>query len=382
MAILSGIFGILGRFAGKLLNAVLGWATILLFGKVSGPKQTVVLLIALASVVWVVLVIGVLVPDVGTTLIAFVPVPSFISEDMVRLAMLAAALLLPLVVGIAALVVMDKEQRPKGAGLVLSIGRGYPFTLLLAGTIALLGVVALIRRLRALSKRWEDAHVSVIVKPGGYDDVLKRLGTVLTEGGMPVHTSPAPRVMSAPPKLLAKVAGSGLGSLVPDRLMLLKSDELEALVYPSDISIVGSKAKVALSRALIASQLTHAPAYMTTSAEAQQVEDQIREVATKLDELPDETVQRKLGDVDMALMELTVPFDEWETVYRERLQLHREMTSGGRAIGNQVPEGADGNAAAAQQPNPTTTQVVGAAKSLGAVALLALAAERLGRRRS
>src|SRR4051812_33785255 len=192
MAIISGIAGVAGRFAGRVLNAVLGWATILLFGKVSGAKQTVVLLIALASVVWVVLVIGVLVPDVGTMLLAFVPVPSFISEDLVRLAMLAAAILLPLGVGIAALVVMDKEQRPKGLALVLSVVRGYPFTLLLAATIALLGVVALMRRLQALSKRWEDAHVSVIVKPGGYDEVLERLGTVLTEGGIPVHTSPAP----------------------------------------------------------------------------------------------------------------------------------------------------------------------------------------------
>src|SRR5918995_105540 len=84
MAIISGIAGVAGRFAGRVLSAVLGWATILLFGKVSGSKQTVVLLIALASVVWVILVIGVLVPDVGTTLIAFIPVPSFISEDLVR----------------------------------------------------------------------------------------------------------------------------------------------------------------------------------------------------------------------------------------------------------------------------------------------------------
>src|SRR3954466_13783674 len=99
MAILSGIFGVLGRFAGRLLNAILGWATILLFGKGSGRKQSVVLLIALASLLWVVLVVGVLVPDVGTMLLAFVPVPSFISEDMVRLAMLAAAILLPLAVG-------------------------------------------------------------------------------------------------------------------------------------------------------------------------------------------------------------------------------------------------------------------------------------------
>jgi hypothetical protein len=379
MAIVSGIAGVAGRFAGRVLSAVLGWATILLFGKVSGPKQTVVLLIALASVVWVVLVIGVLVPDVGTTLIAFIPVPSFISEDIVRLAMLAAAILLPLVVGIAALAVMDKDQRPKGGALVASVLRGYPFTLLLAGTIVLLGGVALVRRLRALSKRWEDAHVSVIIKPGGYDETLDKLETVLTEGGIQVGRKAAPRVMSAPPKLLAKVAGSGLGSLVPDRLMLLESDDLEALVYPSDISIVGGKQRVALARALIASQLTHAPAYMTTDADAQKAEDRIRAVADRVGQVPEQSLRRKLDKVDEELMSLTVPFDEWEILYRERLQLEREVFGDGRAIGDHQPEGAGGASADGDQPDP---QVAPTAKSLGAIALVALAADRLVRRRS
>jgi hypothetical protein len=379
MAIISGIAGVAGRFAGRVLNAVLGWATILLFGKVSGPKQTVVLLIALASVVWVVLVIGVLVPDIGTTLIAFVPVPSFISEDLVRLAMLAAAILLPLVVGIAALAVMDKDQRPKGPALIASVVRGYPFTLLLAGTIVLLGGVALVRRLRALSKRWEDAHVSVIIKPGGYDETLDKLATVLTEGGIRVSPKPAPRVMSAPPKLLAKVAGSGLGSLVPDRLMLLESDQLETLVYPSDVSIVGSKQQVALARALIASQLTHAPAYMTTDADAQKAEDRIRAVADKVGRLPEQALRRKLDKVDEELMSLTVPFDEWEILYRERLQVEREVFGDGRAIGEHQPEGAEGAATDGDRP---ATPVVQTARSLGAIGLVALAADRLVRRRS
>ena len=63
MAILGSVFAMLGRFAGKLLNAVLGWATLLLFGKVSGSKQTVLLLIALGSFVWVVTLGGIIVPD-------------------------------------------------------------------------------------------------------------------------------------------------------------------------------------------------------------------------------------------------------------------------------------------------------------------------------
>jgi len=283
------------------------------------------------------------------------------------------------VVGIAALAVMDKGQRPKGGALLASVLRGYPFTLLLAGTIVLLGGVALVRRLRALSKRWEDAHISVIIKPGGYDETLDKLATVLTEGGIKVSPKQAPRVMSAPPKLLAKVAGSGLGSLVPDRLMVLESDELEALVYPSDVSIVGGKQKVALARALIASQLTHAPAYMTTDADAQKAEDRIRAVADRVDRLPPQALRRKLDKVDEELMSLTVPFDEWEILYRERLQVEREVFGDGRAIGDHQPEGADGSDAAGDEP---TTQVAQTARSLGAVALVALAADRVVRRRS
>ena len=63
MAILAGVIGILSRFAGQLLNLTLGWATILLFGKVPQRKQIVLLVMVFGSLVWVALVIGVLVPD-------------------------------------------------------------------------------------------------------------------------------------------------------------------------------------------------------------------------------------------------------------------------------------------------------------------------------
>ena len=382
MAIIAGIAGVAGRFAGRLLNAVLGWATILLFGQVSGARQTVLLVIALASIVWVILVVGVIVPDVGTMLLAFVPVPSFVSEDLVRLAMLAAAIALPLLVGIAALVVMDADQRPKGVALLAAVARGYPFTLLLAATIVLLGVVALVRRLRALSKRWEDAHVAVIIKPGGYNETLDMLATVLAEGGIPVRTQAAPRVMSAPPRLLAKVAGSGLGSLVPERLMLLQGDDLEALVYPSDISIVGAKDKVALARALIATQLVHAPAYLTTDAKAQELEDEIGAIADHVGTAPEGAIRERLEAIDERLMSLTIPYDEWEILYRERLQVEREASSDGRAIGDHRPDGADDaptNAALAAQEPP---DVVGTVRSLGLVAIATLVAQRLIGRRS
>ena len=92
MAIIGSVFAMIGRFAGRLLNSALGWATLLLFGKVEGRKQTILLVIALGSLVWILTIVGVLVPALGAFLLAFVPIPDGVQEDWVRLGMLALAL--------------------------------------------------------------------------------------------------------------------------------------------------------------------------------------------------------------------------------------------------------------------------------------------------
>jgi hypothetical protein len=328
MAIVGSVFAMLGRFMGRLLNSALGWATILLFGKVEGRKQTFLLVMALGSLAWVVTLAGVLFPDFATFVLTFVPVPDFVDDTWIRLAMLAAAIAIPLLIGIGAIVLTDANTRPKGGGLVSAVLRGYPFTLVLAVTIVFLAVVAAIRKVRSLAKRWEDAHVAVVVKPGGYDRVVADLEGVLHDAGLDVRREAAPSALSIPPRLLDKVAGKALGALVPDRLMVLKANDLDILVYPSDIAIAGSKDHVARARAAIASKLTSSPAYLTTSAEAEKLEDRIRALVGP----GDRNVDRKLADIDRELARLAVPFDEWETVYRERLQVERDLLSGQQKV--------------------------------------------------
>jgi hypothetical protein len=320
MAIIGSVFAMLGRFMGRLLNSALGWATILLFGKVEGKRQTFLLVMALGSLVWVVTLAGVIFPDFATFVLTFVPVPDFVDDTWIRIAMLAAALAIPLLIGIGAIVVTEKDRRPKGGGVISAVLRGYPFTLVLAVTIVFLAVISLVRKVRSLAKRWEDAHVAVVVKPGGYDRVVGDLESVLDDAGLDVRREAAPRVLSVPPRLLDKVAGKALGALVPDRLMVLKGDKLDILVYPSDIAIAGSKDRLARARAAIASKLTASPAYMTTSAEAEKIEDRIRALLRD-----PSTAERRLADIDRELAQLAVPFDEWETIYRERLQVERDL---------------------------------------------------------
>ncbi|HET7494047.1 MAG TPA: hypothetical protein VFJ80_01265 [Candidatus Limnocylindrales bacterium] len=362
MAIFGAVFAAVGRFAGRLLSSALGWATILLFGKVEGRKQSVLLVIALGSLVWVLVVIGIVLPDVGTFLLAFVPVPDWVDDDVVRLLMLGLAALIPLLIGFAAVTVTETSRRQRGLGMVSGVLRGYPFTFVLALTIVILAAVSSVRKLRSLAKHWEDAHVPVVVKPGGYDAVLADLERVLGEAGLEVSRRPAPAILSLPPRLLDAVAGKALGGLVPDRLMVLSGADVEVLVYPSDVAIAGIKTVVARARAAIATELTTSPAYLTTSAESERLEDALRTLATSHGGI--QRSQAALNAIDAELARLTVPFEEWETVYRERLQIERALLRG------ELDRRSDGN----RRPLPATTEPPRGDRAIGlaAVALLAL----------
>src|SRR2546423_7039694 len=88
------------RRASKVLNTAFGWATMLLFGQVPSDRQIYLSLISLASVVWLVFILGIAFPSFATFLLTFVSLPGWVDRTWIRLAMLASAVLLPAVVGL------------------------------------------------------------------------------------------------------------------------------------------------------------------------------------------------------------------------------------------------------------------------------------------
>jgi hypothetical protein len=367
MAFFAGLISLFGRFAGRILNTTLGWATILLFGKVPQSRQMLLLLIVFGSLTWAVLVVGVLVPFVGTLLLSGVTLPSFVDVNWVRFAMLVGAIVLPAVIGFLAMMVAEK--RPTGAAFIVGIVRGYAFAFVLDLVMVVLTVVAVVRRLRALSKRWQDTHVPIVVKPGRYDEVLRELSATLEQAGLENETRDAGRFVSDPPRLLDRVAGRSLGTLVPDRMMLLVGPDFEALVYPSDVAVSGTKERVARARSAIATKLTHAPAYLTTSAEAQHFEDDLTAARTPAE----------LRKLDERLARLLVEYDEWDILYRERLQLElallgREPLRDGRT--ERPPVAGRGSL-----PSPADLAIAGAGLGLIALDAALVLATREGRAR-
>lgn len=330
MAILAPLIAFIGRQVGRIVQMAFGWATILLFGRVPQRKQLLLAGVALGSILWVVTLVGVLVPDVGAFLIAFIPAPDFIQEQWIRLVMLVLAIVLPLAVGAGGLLLMDAADRPKGiGGKLVQVLRGYPYAAVLSLVILFLLIVAPIFKLRTIIKRWEDAHIPIVIKPDGYEQVAGELEAAVDGAGLELTRVRAPRVLEAPSRLLALVGGESVRRLVPDRLVMLRAPALEVTVHPSDVSMAGSKEAVARARAAVADRLTRTDAYLTASEEAQKIEDALRELHDPADPTGRQEAISTLSKIDERLKELTVPYEEWEVLYRQRLQVERDLLRGG-----------------------------------------------------
>ena len=263
--------------------------------------------------------IGVILPDIGAFLLAFVPRPDWVQEGWLRLLMLILALILPLVVGIAGIVLLDPADRPRGLARIGAVLRGYPYAAVLALVLLTMLIVAPIRKVRSILKGWTDEHIAVVVQPGGYDRVATDVEGALDSAGLEIARGRAPFVLELPSRLLAAVGGSSVRRLVPDHLFVLKNQRLEVTLHPSDIAISGKKEDVARARAAIATRVTFTAAYMTTAEESQQVEDVLLAISEG------RAPAGAMGAVDDRLARLTIPHDEWEVLYRQRLQVERDL---------------------------------------------------------
>jgi len=329
MGIVQAIFAFVVRSAGRIVNTAFGWATNMLFGKVPENRQIFLSLIGLGSVLWIFAVIGIIFPSFATFMLTFVNPPEWI-EPQVRLIMLAAAVILPAIIGVLSLFMLDPEDRPQDtAGKAKHVLRGYRYTLAVAVTLLMMMVLAPVMKVRTILKRWTSEHVPVVVEDQDYVEVLGDVQQALERGGLPTRREQASWMLRMPTMLLNKIGGSSAERLVADELSVLKSDKIEVLLHPSDMIISGEKKDAAHAHAVLTEQLTFTKAYMTWTKDAHVVEDRLRELWQDLQAKSDGASLRgqiyELQAIERALHKLRVSYEEWEVLFREKLQVERGL---------------------------------------------------------
>jgi len=207
--------------------------------------------------------------------------------------------------------------------------RGYPLTPLISGLLIFLAGVGIARKIRSRGHGWSDIHVPIVAERDGYERIVADLEDVLDSAGLEPTAGEAPWVLTMPARLLTAVSGENVRRLRPDRLIELKARDLRIGIYPSDIAISGKTRARTRARAAILSRLAASAAHLTTSAEAQKLEDQIAKLAASNGRHAADG-DRKFDAIDAKLLELAVPTDEWDILYRLRLQAERDRLIGAR----------------------------------------------------
>jgi hypothetical protein len=307
------------------------------------------------SFLWLVLLLALVLPIVSSTLLAATPHPPFVDQAWLAAVLLLGVILVPLGVGLAGYLVPSQGERPQGAAILVEIVRGYLLAPLIGGLLIFLAGVGIARKVRSKRHGWADVHVPIVVKPGGYDRMVADLRDALVDVGFAATAEDAPWVLTLPAQLLTRVAGNNVRQLRPDRLITLSAPDLNVGVYPSDIAISGAAPERTRARAAILSRLTWTAAHLTMSAEGQEIEDELAGLgiaggATGGRLAAD--VSAHFAAIDDRLMILAVPTDEWDILFRLRLQVERDLLAGsgsgsvapGPGLGPDVIEAAAGSA--------------------------------------
>jgi len=327
MAILQALIGLALRSLGRVVNTALGWATVLLFGRIPQQRQIIVTAMAFGSVVWLVAVAGIAWPGLAAFLLAFVTPPPWVDPAWIRLAMLAAAAAIPLLVGAAALLLVEPPHRPRGAAnIARALLPGYRYTFGMAVTLLVTALITPVTQARTLLRRWTTRHLPAVIHAAHYEAVAGEIGRVLRDGGIGARRVPASPLIAVPTRLLLALMGGTVAGMATQDLATFAGPHAEVTVHPFDIVIAGERGCVTAVQALLTEALPFTPAYLTWTKDANEIEDRLRQAwRDHAAGAPHAGRDGALDDIEHRIRHTGVVFEEWEVLFREFLLVERRL---------------------------------------------------------
>jgi hypothetical protein len=315
-----------------MVQAIFGWAVRALFGTPKASERTFLAFAVGAAAVWPLLLIGVAFPKVAAFVLAFVPIPKRIPSGVIRAIWIGAALLVPAVLG-AALATSPKTAAPLWKRFL----QGFPLTVALAAAFLVALCTAPVRRMLAIVKRREDRTLPLLLEREEYRPAAARVRRTLVRGGLAVQRAVPPWLMTAPSRVLRALGGRLLGDRIPAEIYFFQSAEIDVAVNPNDVTLQGKKEAAARAHALLSEDATLGPGLQTVDVSAQALEKKLKDIGAVYARDPEEhegsaVLLRRLDDVTRDLEKTYLPFDDWQILYREILQLHRALEGRPQAL--------------------------------------------------
>ena len=331
----------------------LGWATALFFGQIPGNKGRVLSVVALTGAAWVILLVGGALP-LGVLALAAWLAGDALSwpgiEAWVVIAVLAGVVVLPPLLSAFVEFTGFDDERSVGRWL-----RRLPISYPIAGSIGLavvqMGIFTPVLALRRKREGRTILQVPLVVgREGGLEDLGSRLERLLERLGRPPRREDAKGPMSWPLQTLRYAARELLGSAVTGRPLRLVAGNVELIIHSTDVTIVAPPEIAYRLRAAIERDLAFSDAFLTWSDDSQRLEAELRELQKDRDGDLAALVAR-LDEFQERVDSASLKSDEWNILYRLRLQVERQARinrleelerSGGGPAGRGAAGDADG----------------------------------------
>ena len=317
MLLLQALITLLRRSLGSVFRAIFGWATLALFGEVSEKDRKFLTAVVAAAAVWPVMLLGSLLPRTAAFLLAFLPIPKRVPTGLVRGIWIALTILVPILVGWAL-----RRRHPsdisKKAG-VRDWLMGFTVTLGLAAAFTFACVAVPIRKLIAMASGRKEAHIPLVIPPEHYKRVAAGIRDALDAGRLPLEKATPPWTTRALSGTMRALGGSILGIYLPQDLEFLQGSDIQLTIYPNGVRVLGPEHAAARAHALIAESATRTEALQTMSPKAQEIEKRIK--ALLAEKKRGAEVDARVRSLAVMLADTELSYEEWETLYRELLQL-------------------------------------------------------------
>lgn len=316
----------------------LGWATALYFGQVPGRQGRMLSVISLVAAAWVILVIGFAVPIfTGAVLEATGVIEENFDVRFIHyLGLVAGIVLVPPIVAAIAVWGEFHDERSVRAWLRL-VPVSYPATASLGAAVVLMVLFTPF----LLVQRWRHGkkyvQVSLAMREGtDDDDIVEALRDALGSIGITdARVREATGIKTWPLRAVGFAVEHLLGAVVRGDPVRVEADDVEIYAYATNISIQGPKEEAYRVRAAIVRKLGFHDAYLTWNEDAQAIEDELLRAHKEFDGDVD-ALRDRLDEIQERMDTESLDDEEWDALYRRRLQIELAARSG---RSEKAPEG-------------------------------------------
>lgn len=337
---------------GRGASFALGWATAIFFGQVPGNKGRLLSIMSLIAAAWVILLVGFALPLAAGWLVERAGLLSnFDLPNLVVWGLTAAVVLMPPVVSAVAEWGAFDGSRSVG-GWLRRIPTSYPATASLGAAVLEMVAIAPALLINRVRNKRSLLQVPLMLGDGDSAEELIRpvIDALNTLDVGEFRTSELEGPISWPLRTATFAVERLLGRLVRGDPVLIEGDDLRVVVYATNVGILGRAEEGFRARAAVERELAFSAAYLTWSADSQRLEERLRRLYRERDgdvKRFDAALQELQRDIDSA----PLASDEWNLLYRLRLQLEREARTGDTAASN-----GDGRSATIPERRPTSSR--------------------------